>query len=341
MELTFLFGIIIVILALAFAFSNGFNDAANAVATVISTRALTPVQAIFTASIFSFIGACFLGTAVAKTIGTGIVDSKIVTGTNGAIIIITTVFGATLWNIFCTLLGFPISVSHALIGGFIGSAVFSYGFDVVQWKNVILIFVALLLAPVISLIVSFLVLRITYFLFKSATSEANKLFRILEIISSFNVAVSHGTNDAQKSMGLIVFSLVSLGIYSPDSFSIPKWVVFACSFAFTIGILSGGWNVIKTIGSKIFHMRRIHSFSAMFSSALVLYLASFIGLPLSTTHVISSSVMGAGAAERFKGVRWTTMKNIFIVWVITIPATAIFCGLLYILIFRILKFFGL
>jgi PiT family inorganic phosphate transporter len=344
MDPTLILGIIIVILALAFAFSNGFNDAANAVATVISTRAISPTTGIIIAGICEFIGAYFLGTAVAQTIGKGIVNLELVSGSKyGIIVVFATIIGSTLWNILCTILGFPISASHSLIGGFIGAGIFGFGFDVINWANVAMIFFALIIAPLVGSLASFLLLKTTYFFFKNATTKINNFFRILEIIASMNFALSHGTNDGQKPMGLIVFSLIVLGLMKPStgSFVVPKWVVLACSFFITLGVLIGGWNVIKTVGSRIFRIRHIHSFSALVSGAIVIYLASFIGLPLSTTHVISSTVMGAGAAERFKGVRWTTMKNIFIVWIITIPATAIFCGLLYILIFRILKFFGL
>lgn len=342
MDTALIIGILIVVLALIFDFSNGFNDSANIVATVIGTRALTPAKAIFFASIFEFMGAYFLGTAVAKTIGKGIIDPAIITGDKyGIIIIFATVISAAGWNIICTILGFPISASHALIGGFVGAGIIAGGLEIVQWKNVLTIFVVLILAPIMGLLGSFIVTKLTYFLCRVATPKVNKLFKFLQICSSMGFALSHGTNDAQKTMGIITFSLIVLELYSPvgDVF-IPNWVIIACAASITLGIALGGKNVIKTVGMHIYKIRPINGFCAEGSGAGVIYLASIFGLPVSTTHIISGAVMGTGAAERVKAVRWGSSFDIFLVWLITMPATAIVSAGIYFLIIQGVKFVG-
>ena len=342
MDTTLIIGILIVVLALVFDFSNGFNDSANIVATVIGTRALTPAKAIFFACIFEFIGAYFLGTAVAKTIGKGIIDPMIITGDKyGIIIIFATVISAAGWNIICAVLGFPISASHALIGGFIGAGVVAGGPDIVQWKNILIIFIFLIGAPVISLVFSFFVTKLAYFFDRGTTPKINKTFRFLEICSSMGFALSHGTNDAQKTMGIITFSLIVLGLYTPsgDVF-IPKWVIIACALSISLGIAFGGKGVIKTIGMNIFRIRHINGFSAQSSGAGVIYLATIFGLPVSSTHIISGAVMGTGAAERVKAVRWGSSFNIFLVWLITMPFTAAVSAIIYFLLINGVKFVG-
>ncbi|MBU2568117.1 MAG: inorganic phosphate transporter [Elusimicrobia bacterium] len=343
MDPTLLLAIVVVILALLFAFSNGFNDAANAIATVISTGALTPAQAIIGAAVCEFAGAYFLGTAVAMTISKGIIDPELIAGGGGIIIVMAALIGSTLWNVWCTVLGFPISASHSLIGGFIGSAFFGYGAMCIQWDNVIKIFMVLLLTPVLGIIASFLLLKVTYFFLQNATPRVKKIIRIMNVASAMLFALAHGTNDGQKPMGIIVFSLIVLGFYKTpaDNFVIPVWVVIACAAAITLGVAVGGRGVIKTVGSGIFRIRDIHAFSAQLSGAAVIYVATIFGLPLSTTHMISSTVTGAGAGERVKGVRWQMMGKIFIVWIITIPATAAFCGVIYMLLKNMAGFLGI
>lgn len=342
MDTTLIIGILIVVLALVFDFSNGFNDSANIVATVIGTRALTPTKAIFFASIFEFIGACFLGTAVAKTIGKGIIDPTIITGDKyGIVIIFATVISAAGWNIICTVLGFPVSASHALIGGFVGAGVVAGGLDIIQWKNVLTIIVVLILAPLMGLVASFILTKIAYFLCRGATPKVNKLFKALQICSSMGFALSHGTNDAQKTMGIITFSLIVLGLYTPtgDAF-IPNWVIILCAIAITLGIALGGKAVISTVGMDIYRIRPINGFSAEGAGAGIIYLATMFGLPVSTTHIISGAIMGTGAAERIKAVRWGQSANIFIVWLITIPSTMIVSAAIYYLLLNGIKFLG-
>jgi len=342
MDTTLIIGILIVILALVFDFSNGFNDSANIVATVIGTRALTPAKAIFFASIFEFIGAYFLGTAVAKTIGKGIIDPAIIMGDKyGIIIIIATVISAAGWNIICTTFGFPVSASHALIGGFVGAGVVAGGLDIVQWKNVLTIIVVLVIAPIMGLVGSFIVTKISYLLFRGATPKVNKLFKALQICSSMTFALSHGTNDAQKTMGIITFSLIVLGLYKPTGGAfIPNWVIIACAASITLGIALGGKAVISTIGMDIYRIKPINGFSAEGAGAGVIYLATLFGLPVSTTHIISGAVMGTGAAERVKAVRWGQSANIFVVWLITIPSTVIVSAVIYFLLINGVKLLG-
>ncbi|MEW6556179.1 MAG: inorganic phosphate transporter [Elusimicrobiota bacterium] len=342
MDTTLLIGILVVVLALVFDFSNGFNDSANIVATVIGTRALTPAKAIFFASIFEFIGAYFLGTAVAKTIGKGIIDPTIITGDKyGIVIIFATVISAAGWNVICTIFGFPISASHALIGGFIGAGIVAAGLDIVQWNNVLTIFIVLIAAPIMGLIGAFIVTKLAYFLSRSTTPKINKLYKYLQICSSMCFALSHGTNDAQKTMGIITFSLIVLGLYKPTGeVFIPKWVIVACALAITLGIALGGKAVIQTVGMHLYRIRPINGFCAEGSGAGVIYLASIFGLPVSTTHIISGAVMGTGAAERVKAVRWGSSFDIFIVWLVTMPATACVSAGIYFLLINGIKLLG-
>ncbi|MCS7152134.1 MAG: inorganic phosphate transporter [Endomicrobia bacterium] len=336
-------GIIVVILGLAFNFSNGFNDSANIIAIPIGTRALKPGKALIIAGIFEFIGTYFFGQGVAKTIGTGIIDPNLFVGNKYAVIILfSTLLTSTVWNVVCTILGMPISASHALIGGFIGSGIAIAGFESVQWNNVVKIFITLFLAPAAGLVSSYILTKIVYSLAVGASNKINSVFKFLEVVSSAFYAVSHGSNDGQKAIGIITFSLIVLGLYKPQHGNFaPQWVIIACAVCITLGIMFGGWSVIKTIGMNIYKIKHINGFVAQGSAALVIYIASMLGLPLSTTHVITTSVMGTGAAERMKGVRWSVGKNVFITWFITIPMTAIVAFILYYLIFNLVKILGL
>jgi len=339
---TLILAIIVVLLGLAFNFSNGFNDSANIIAIPIGTRAITPAKALILAGIFEFVGTYFFGQAVAKTIATGIVDPSIFVGNKYAVIILfATLLTSTLWNVICSILGMPISASHALIGGFIGSAVAIAGIDVVKWNNVMKIFLTLLLAPVLGLICAYILTKIVFLLTRSAPRKINKLFKTLEVLASCFYAVSHGSNDGQKAIGIITFSLIVLGIYTPTQASFaPKWVIIACAICITLGIMFGGWAVIRTIGMNIYKIKHVNGFIAQLSASLVIYLASTVGLPLSTTHVITTSVMGTGAAERLKGVRWGVGRNVLFTWIITIPTTAAVSFVVYYFIFFIIKILG-
>ncbi len=236
----------------------------------------------------------------------------------------------------------PISASHALIGGFIGSGIAIAGINSIQWNNVLKIFLTLLLAPAAGLVVAYVITKIVFFLTSGASVKINNVFKFLETVSSAFYAISHGSNDGQKAIGIITFSLIVLGFYRPTEGNFaPKWVVVACALCITLGIMVGGWGVIKTIGMNIYKIKHVHGFVAQFSAALVIYTSSVLGLPLSTTHVITTSVMGTGAAERVKGVRWSVSGNVFITWLLTIPTTAAVSYMIYHIIFFFVKLLNL
>lgn len=343
METTLVMGILIVTLALAFSFSTGLNDAANVVAVVISTGALSPRKAVFFVGILEFAGAYFLGTAVAETMGKGIIDPNLIRGDEiGIAIIFATLLGATLWNVICTLLGFPVSASHALVGGFVGAGIAATGFGAVQWFNVFLIFLVLVISPILGLVASFIVTRIANYATRAARPAINKLFIGLEIFTTVGSALATGANAAQRPMGIIVFSLIALGLYQPSiEVFVPTWVVVTCGMGVAIGVLCAGRKVIKTVGMKYYRLRHVNGFSAQFASAGVIQLANIVGSPVSTTQVTSGAVMGTGTAERIKGVRWSVGTQVFLVWLITMPSAAVACGLLYWLILNVVKFFVL
>ena len=338
-----------VALALFFDFSNGFHDSSNIVATMISSRAISPKWALIIASVFEFIGAFFLGTAVAATMGKGIVDPTEFTGHAGVLIVIGTLIGAIAWNMLTWYFGIPCSSSHALIGGMLGSFIFAAGFDftgytfsfwegakVIHWPKVGQIFVILITSPLIGGISGYLFMCATSRLFRYAPPAANTLFKRLQVVTSIGLALSHGTNDAQKTMGIITMSLIILGFQPGEAagakFYVQNWVILACSAAIALGIATGGWTIIKTLGMKLFKVRAIHGFSSQTCSAGVLYATAVMGFPVSTTQIISSSIMGCGAAQRANAVRWGVIGNILITWIVTIPASAILGGGAYFVI---------
>lgn len=321
------FAIVVIALALFFDFSNGFHDAANVVATMITTRALSPRKALILASICEFIGPFLFGTAVAQMIGKNIIDiSTFHPGTLdlSMLVIIAALIGAIVWNLLTWFLGLPSSSSHALIGGMVGAVLVAYGPDKILWGGLFYVVGSLVLSPFLGLLVGWLFLQITLYLSREATPKINYFFNRMQIPSSIALALSHGANDAQKSMGLISMSLVILG-FSP-SFYVPSWVVASCAAAIALGTASGGWKIIKTIGSKIYRLRSVHAFCAQTSSATVILGAALVGGPVSTTHVVSSSIMGVGAGQRISAVRWGVAKNIIRAWFITIPASAVIAG---------------
>jgi len=331
--------VVVISLALFFDFSNGFHDAANVVATIITTRALSPRKALILASICEFIGPFLFGTAVAHMIGKNIIDlSTFNPGTLdlSMLLIIAALIGAILWNLLTWYFGLPSSSSHALIGGMVGAVLVAYGPDKILWKGLLYVVGSLVLSPLLGLWVGWFFLQITLYLSRNATPKINYFFNRMQIPSSIALALSHGANDAQKSMGLIAMSLVILG-FSP-SFYVPWWVVASCAAAIALGTASGGWKIIKTMGSKIYRLRSVHAFCAQTSSATVILGAALVGGPVSTTHVVSSSIMGVGAGQRISAVRWGVAKNIILAWFITIPASAVMAGLSFFLIQKILLY---
>ncbi len=325
----FIIAAVVVALALFFDFSNGFHDAANVVATIIVTCARSPAMALTVAAVCEFIGPFLFGTAVAHTIGKNIVDTSAFAPNAMALsagLIVAALIGAIVWNLITWWFGLPSSSSHALIGGLIGPVLIAYGPDKIIWNGVLFVFGSLILSPLIGLFFGWLFLRVTRSIAEQqrATPRANEFFNRMQIVSSICLALSHGANDAQKSMGVIAMSLVILGV-SP-SFDVPFWVVASCAAAIALGCATGGWRIIRTMGTQICRLRSVHAFCAQTASASVILTAALFGGPVSTTHVVSSSIIGAGAGERLSAVRWTVAKDIVMAWFITIPASAVVAG---------------
>ena len=306
------------------------------VATIITTGALSPRKALLMAAICEFAGPFLFGTAVAQTIGKNIIDistfdTKVLSLSIS--LVIAALIGAIAWNLITWFWGLPSSSSHALVGGMVGAMLVAYGPEKIIWKGLLYVITVLIISPILGLIFGTLFLKATFYLFRNASPKAKYFFNRMQILSSIALSLSHGANDAQKSMGLITLSLVILGL-SP-TFHIPFWVVAACSAAIALGTASGGWRIIKTLGSKIYRLRSVHAFCAQTSSAAVILGAALLGGPVSTTHVVSSSIMGVGAGQRISAVRWGVAKNIIVAWFITIPASAVMAGLSFFLIHMI------
>ena len=316
---------LLIILALKFDFINGFHDSSNIVATVISSRALHPRVALFTTAIAHFLAPFLFGVAVAETIGLGLIDPRAVTD----IVITAAVLSAIIWNLLTWYLGMPSSSSHALVGGLLGAAILSEGINVVNFRGLFWILFALFISPPLGLAASYLLMHITQYVFRSASPRVNIFFKRAQIITSLSLALSHGTNDAQKTMGLITMGLVAAGIQ--DTFQVPLWVIFLSAGAIAIGTAIGGWRLIHTLGGKIYKIRPVHAFVSQTASSFVIFGASLLGGPVSTTQVVSSTIMGAGAAERLSKVRWSVAQNMIVIWILTIPLTAILSSGIYLL----------
>jgi PiT family inorganic phosphate transporter len=324
---------IVILLALFFAYSNGFHDAANVVSTIIMTRAISPRKALLMAAVCEFIAPFFLGAAVAKTIGEDIIKLPAFNPEAihiSAALLIAALVGAIMWNLITWFFGFPSSSSHALIGGMIGAVLVAYGPDKILWGGLLYVVGSLILSPLLGLLVGWFFLKMTFRLSQDATPKINYLFNRMQIPASMALALSHGSNDVQKSIGLIAISFVILGFST--SFHAPFWVIASCGAATALGTATGGWRIIKTIGSKIYRLRSVHAFCAQTSSATVILGAALVGGPVSTTHVVSSSIMGVGAGQRISAVRWGVVKNIILAWFITIPASAVMAGLSFFII---------
>ena len=334
MDLTLIALIIIILLAVAFEYINGFHDSANAVATVVSTKALTPRQAILYAAVLN-LGGALLGTHVAKTIGGGIVDAGSVTQT----VIACALIGAIIWNLFTWYYGIPSSSSHALIGGLIGAAMMHSGFKVVKITGLIeKVIIPMVTSPMIGIFVGFSIMLLFLWIFLKSNPEiVNRNFKKLQLISSGFLALSHGSNDAQKTMGIITLLLLSSGYIK--EMEVPLWVIFLCATTMALGTMAGGWKIIRTMGSKIIKVKPIHGFAAEVSSASIILTASHFGIPVSTTHIISTSIMGVGSTMRASAVRWGIVGNIVTAWVVTIPACMFMSALSYIVVTKITALF--
>jgi len=316
--------VVVVAVALGFDFTNGFHDTANAVATSVSTRALSPRLAVLIAAIANLAGA-FETTAVAKTVGKGIIDTGLATEKT----VLAALIGAIAWNLFTWWLGLPSSSSHALIGGLIGAALVQSGSKGVEWHDIAhKVAIPAVLAPLIAFSAAFLLLLLIYWVFKWLTpGVANRSFRLGQLATGTWVAFAHGANDAQKTMGVIALALFAHG--SIDEFYIPTWVKIAAGLAIAAGTYAGGWRIMRTLGQRVIQMEPASGFSAQATAGATIYLATHYGYPLSTTHVISGAVMGAGATKRLSAVRWGVAGNIVVAWILTIPMAALVAAALY------------
>jgi inorganic phosphate transporter, PiT family len=316
--------VIVVAVALGFDFTNGFHDTANAVATSVSTKALSPRMAVAIAALAN-LGGAFVTTAVAKTVGKGIIDTGLATEKT----ILAALIGAIAWNLFTWWFGLPSSSSHALIGGLIGAALVQSGSKGVEWHGILhKVVIPALAAPVIAGLAAFGLLLALYWIFQGATpASAGRGFRLGQLVSGTWVAFTHGANDAQKTMGVIALALFTNGTI--HEFYIPTWVKIAAGVSIAAGTYVGGWRIMRTLGQRVFSMEPASGFAAQSSAGVVIYLATHLGYPLSTTHVISGAVMGAGATKRLSAVRWGVAGNIAVAWVLTIPMAAIVAALFY------------
>jgi PiT family inorganic phosphate transporter len=319
------FVIFIIALALLFDFLNGMNDAANSVATIVSTRVLSPRLAVIWAAAFNFIAAFFFGVHVAKTIGTGVIDPGIVS----PVMILVSLLSAIGWTHICTQSGLPISVSHALIGGLIGSGVAKAGFGALLVPGLLKILLFIVLSPVVGFALAMALMLALYWLCRNSNlRRIDVWFRRLQLVSAGFYSLSHGTNDAQKTMGVVAVLLYSTGYLGPE-FYVPLWVILSCHFAIAMGTLMGGWKVIETLGMKMTKLKPVHGFSAETASAISIIFDSLVGAPVSTTHTITGAIIGVGAATRFSAIRWGVAYKIVWTWILTIPSTALVSFLLW------------
>lgn len=319
--------ILVVVLALTFDFINGFHDTANAIATCVSTRAIRPGVAIVGTAILNFLGA-MISTGVAKTIGGDIVTSASMIN---EVIIVAGLIGAIIWNLVTWWFGMPSSSSHALIGGIIGAVIISVGVSALNGWGILKIVLSLIISPVAAMAVGYVLMKIVFAICHSyKPAKVNLTANRLQIISAALMAFSHGSNDAQKSMGIITLALLSGGFIG--SLEVPDIVKLLCAAAMAAGTSVGGWKIIRTVGGKIFKMHPIHGFAADLNSSLVIFSATMLHLPVSTTHVVSGSIMGVGSAERVKAVHWDVARQMVTAWVMTIPCTALMGAISYLIV---------
>lgn len=320
---------VLIAAALLFGFLNGIHDSSNIVATAISSRALPPRVALFLTALAESAGPFLFGVAVATTVGKGLIDSAAITPG----VVLGAVLAAIAWNVITWFFGIPSSSSHALVGGLLGAGMMSGGLKVVQLAGLQKVLIALFVSPLVGLLAGFLIMRLTLLLVTGAPPRVSTLFKRLQIVTAVGLALSHGANDAQKTMGIITLGLVTAGVLK--TFVVPVWVIAASAGAIALGTALGGWRLIRTLGGRIYKIRPIHGFTAQTASAAVILGAALLGGPVSTTQVVSSAIMGAGAAERLSKVRWNVAQEMLIAWGLTIPVTAAIAALVYLPIKRI------
>jgi PiT family inorganic phosphate transporter len=306
-------------IALAFDFLNGFHDAANSVATVVSTRVLRPQYAVGWAAFFNFVAFLFFGLHVAQTLGTGIVEAQIV----DARVVFGALTGAIIWNIVTWFFGIPSSSSHALIGGLLGAGLVKAGFGVVVWGGLSKTIVAIVLSPLLGLVLAMvLVLIVSWIFVKSTPFAVDRWFRIFQFVSASFYSLGHGGNDAQKTMGIIAVLLYSQGLLGGE-FRVPLWVVLICQLTMGLGTFAGGWRIVRTMGMRITRLTPVQGFCAETGGAVTLFLATWLGVPVSTTHTITGAIVGVGASRNATAVRWKVANRIIVAWILTIPAAAV------------------
>jgi inorganic phosphate transporter, PiT family len=315
----------LIMVALAFDFLNGLHDAANSIATIVSTRVLRPQYAVAWAAFFNFIAFLFFGLHVANTLGTGIVAANVV----DARLVFGALMGAIIWNLITWALGIPSSSSHALVGGLVGAGVAKAGVSVIVWRGLVPTVVAIAGSPLIGFFLALMLVLALSWLFVRATPFAvDRTFQRLQFVSASLYSLGHGGNDAQKTMGIIAVLLYSQG-HLGAKFYVPFWVVIACQIAMALGTLIGGWRIVRTMGSRITRLTPMQGFCAEAGGSVTLFAATWLGIPVSTTHTITGSIIGVGAARKMSAVRWTVANNIVIAWIVTIPTTAVIAAAFY------------
>ena len=327
--------VITIAMALAFDFLNGFHDSANSISTIVATRVLTPGQAVFMAAVGNLIGPLFFGTAVAATMGKGIIDAdsiqSILSPEGFIILILSSLSGAILWNLITWYFGIPVSSSHALVGGLMGAAMAAVGSGVLVMDGISKVLAFIVISPLLGFLASIAMSLLVMRAFRSsAPAKINVWFKKLQLVSAFFYSVTHGTNDAQKTMGIITILLVASGYLS--DFTVPIWVILSCQLAICLGTLLGGWRIVKTMAHKITRLRPYQGFCAETAGGGVLVLMAHYGIPVSTTHAIAGSIMGVGSMQNPKAVRWGVSRNIIVAWVITIPFSAAAAWAIYLLL---------
>jgi inorganic phosphate transporter, PiT family len=315
--------IAVIVLALGFDFLNGIHDSSNVVATMISSRALPPRVALTMTAVAEFLGPFIFGVAVANTIGNDVVNAEAIS----LQVLLAALISAIFWNLFTWYMGFPSSSSHAMIGGLVGAVVMGAGWGAIKVEGLEKVLIVLFTSPLIGFVFGFMIIRMIFLLSWNATPRINGFFKKGQIFTGLSLALSHGANDAQKTMGIITLALVISGTI--DSFVVPQWVIFACASMIALGTSLGGWKLIRTLGGKIFKIRPVDGFSSQLASSIVILGASLVGGPVSTTQVVSSSIMGVGAGERVNKVRWGVAREIAAAWLFTIPATALIAAGVY------------
>jgi inorganic phosphate transporter, PiT family len=317
--------ILFVAVALGFDFLNGLHDAANSIATVVSTRVLRPQYAVIWAAFFNFIAFLFFGLHVAQTVGTGIVAAEVV----DAAVIFGALMAAICWNLLTWRLGIPSSSSHALIGGLAGAGIMKAGLTAIVWSGLGITTAAIVLSPLLGFLLALsLVLIVSWAFVRSTPSAVDNSFRTLQLVSAGLYSLGHGGNDAQKTMGIIAVLLYSQGFLG-GTFYVPFWVILTCQLAMGLGTLFGGWRIVHTLGSKITRLHPVQGFCAEAGGAITLFLATYLGIPVSTTHTITGAIIGVGAARKVSAVRWNVASDVVFAWIVTLPATALFGSVFY------------